>query len=339
MNPEASSHSAVAQAHPNIALVKYWGKRDAALNLPAVGSLSITLDGLSTRTRVRFVPAAGADRVVLNGRTDAAEAQRVSACLDLLRAAAGVAWRAEVESENDFPTAAGLASSASGFAALVLAGSAALGLDLAPSALSVLARRGSGSAARSIFGGFVEWDHGARVDGSDSLARPLLAADAWPLAVVVAVTSTSAKEIGSSEGMRRTAATSPYQRAWVGGQEADLMEARRAVLARDFEALADIAEHSCLKMHALALAARPGLLYWNGASVECMHRLRALRRDGLPVFFTIDAGPQVKAVCLPEARATIAAALREVPGVLQVLECGLGGGARLLTDAPGLAPP
>jgi diphosphomevalonate decarboxylase len=338
VNPEAPSHSAVAQAHPNIALVKYWGKRDAALNLPAVGSLSITLDGLSTRTRVRFVPEPGADHVLLNGRTDAVAAQRVSACLDLLRAAAGVAWRAEVDSGNDFPTAAGLASSASGFAALVLAGSAALGLDLAPSELSVLARRGSGSAARSIFGGFVEWDHGARADGSDSLARPLLAAEAWPLAVAVAVTSTSAKEIGSSEGMRRTAATSPYQRPWVEGQEADLAEARRAVLARDFEALADIAEHSCLKMHALALAARPGLLYWNGASVECMHRLRALRQGGVPVFFTIDAGPQVKAVCLPEARATVVAALREVPGVLQVLECGLGGGARLLTDAAGVAP-
>lgn len=332
MKPEARSRSAVAEAHPNIALVKYWGKRDTVLNLPAVGSLSITLDGLRTRTRVGFLPEAGADRVTLNGRTDPAEASRVSACLDLLRAIAGVAWRAEVESSNNFPTAAGLASSASGFAALVLAGSAALGLDLPASALSVLARRGSGSAARSIFGGYVEWAHGEREDGSDSLAHPLLAASDWPLRVVVAVTSTTSKAIGSSEGMRRTVASSPYQRAWVEGQEADLAEARHAVLERDFEALAAIAEHSCLKMHALALAARPGLLYWNGASVECMHRLRALRADGVPVFFTIDAGPQVKAVCLPEAGQRVAAALREVPGVVEVLECGLGEGARLLVD-------
>ncbi|MBN8726332.1 MAG: diphosphomevalonate decarboxylase [Xanthomonadales bacterium] len=332
VNPDGHPHSAVAEAHPNIALVKYWGKRDAALNLPVVGSLSITLDRLRTRTRVRFVPESGADQVVLNGRASEAEARRVGACLDLLREAAGIDWRAEVASGNDFPTAAGLASSASGFAALVLAGSAALGLDLPPSRLSVLARRGSGSAARSIFGGFVEWAHGERADGSDSLARPLLGAAEWPLGVAVAVTSTAAKEIGSSEGMGRTAMTSPYQRAWVEGQEANLAEARRAVLARDFEALADISEHSCLKMHALALAARPGLLYWNGASVECMHRLRALRRSGVPVFFTIDAGPQVKAVCLPEARAAVAAALREVRGVLEVLECGLGEGARLIED-------
>jgi diphosphomevalonate decarboxylase len=321
---------AASQAQPNIALVKYWGKRDAALNLPAVGSISITLDSLWTRTEVRFVPGQKQDQVSLNGRSDEAESKRVAACLDLLRHRAGVDYGAEVASQNNFPTAAGLASSASGFAALVHAGARALGLDLSLAEQSVLARRCSGSAARSIFGGYVEWAHGKLADGTDSVASPLLDADAWPLRVAVAITSKAAKQVGSSEGMRRTAQTSPYQSAWVDTQEADLDVARNAILARDFDALAAISEYSCLKMHALAMAAQPGLLYWNGATVECMHRVRALRQQGMPVFFTVDAGPQLKAVCAPSAIEQVKAALRDVPGVLDVLDTGLGAGARAM---------
>lgn len=328
----------LAQAQPNIALVKYWGKRNTPLNLPVAGSLSITLDRLWTRTRVRFMPGLAADRVRLNGRDDAVAARRVMACLDLLRERAGAALYAEVESTNNFPTAAGLASSASGFAALVRAGAAALGLELAPEDLSRLARRCSGSAARSIFGGFVEWARGELTDGTDSTAHALLPASAWPLGVAVAVTSTAPKAVGSTAGMQRTAETSPFQRAWVDGQEADLAAARAAVLARDFAVLAEISEHSCLKMHALALAARPGLLYWNGATIEGMHRVRSLRAQGVPVFFTVDAGPQLKAVCEPHALPGVAAALREVPGVVEVIECGLGEGARLL-PADSVTPP
>ena len=324
---------AAAQAHPNIALIKYWGKRDVPLNLPVVGSLSITLDTLWTRTSVRFSPALAADRITLNGREDPKQLKRASACLDRMRAIAGTATRAEIISQNNFPTGAGLASSASGFAALVMAADAALGLGLSPTQQSVLARRASGSAARSIFGGYVEWALGEAADGEDSVARPILDADAWPLRVAVAITSTAEKAIGSTEGMNRTADTSPYQRAWIDTQEADLAEARAAIVARDFERLADISEFSCLKMHALAMAAKPGLLYWNAATMAAMHAVRALRAGGVPVFFTIDAGPQVKAICLPEAASTVAAALRDVPGVLNVLETGLGGAALLIPAA------
>jgi diphosphomevalonate decarboxylase len=322
---------AAAQAQPNIALVKYWGKRDAALNLPVVGSISITLDSLWTRTDVSFVPGSTQDRFILNGRSDDGEMKRVVACLDLLRQRAGIDWGAVVDSHSNFPTAAGLASSASGFAALVCAGSQALGLDLGETELSLLARRCSGSAARSVFGGYVEWARGEREDGSDSVARPLLPAAAWPLRVAVAITSMVAKEVGSSEGMRRTAQSSPFQASWIATQEADLALARHAILTRDFDALAHVSEHSCLKMHALALAAQPGLLYWNGATVECMHRVRALRREGIPVFFTVDAGPQLKAVCAPQAIEQVKAALQGVPGVLDVLDSGLGAGARRIS--------
>lgn len=324
------THAATAVAHPNIALVKYWGKRDEALNLPCVGSLSITLDRIRTHTRVAFVEEPGADRVQLNGQM--VDAPRVGAQLDLLRARAGVAWRAEVMSDNNFPTAAGLASSASGFAALTVAGARALGLALSAVELSELARRGSGSAARSIFGGFAQWNRGERADGADSVAHALLDRAAWPLAVAIAVTSTAAKAIGSTAGMRHTAATSPFQHTWESTQESDLGVARAAVLAQDFDALAAISEHSCLKMHALAMASRPGLLYWNGATVEAMHRVRALRATGVPVFFTVDAGPQLKAVCLPAALPVVARALRDVPGVLDVIECSLGEGAHIIVD-------
>jgi diphosphomevalonate decarboxylase len=320
---------AEARARSNIALVKYWGKADDTLNLPAVGSISITLDALWSDTRIEFSPAFASDDFVLDGRRRPEQLARVSACLDLLRELAGVGTRASVESRNNFPTGAGLASSASGFAALVAAASAALGLDLPARELSLVARRGSGSAARSIFGGYVEMHVAKSADGRDSFAEPLLEAEQWPLEVVVAITAAGEKSVGSGSGMTRSARSSAYYPAWVATHPADLVAARAAIAARDFAALADVAESSCLKMHAAAMTASPALLYWNGATVECVHRVRALRQAGVPVFFTIDAGPQVKAVCAPEARGTVETALAATPGVVDVLVTGLGPGVEL----------
>ncbi len=331
---------AVAEAGANIALVKYWGKRDAGgpLNLPAVGSLSLTLSALTTRTRVVLDASLARDELVLGGReAPAGQRERAAATLQRLRERAGGGDAlpcARVESDNDFPTGAGLASSASGFAALVVAGAAAYGLDLPPAELSALARQGSGSAARSIFGGFVEMARGEREDGRDAIARPLLDAAQWPLEVVVAITAAGEKAVGSTDGMNLTARTSPYWQGWLASQEADLAEARSAVLARDFARLAEVSEFSCLKMHGLALSARPGLLYWNGATVEAMHRVRELReREALAVFFTVDAGPQLKAICAPAHGERVAAALADVPGVRAVVRSGLGPGARVTERA------
>lgn len=307
---------AVAHAHPNIALIKYWGKAAGTGNVPAVPSLSVTLDTLTTTTTVC---ESDVDRIRLNGR-DVVDA-KISGCLHDLRQRYGIPPVA-VTTDNDFPTAAGLASSASGFAALVTAIDGAFGLNLDAETRSVRAREASASAARSMYGGFVT------LDGPDWQARALLDAAAWPMKVVIAITDAAAKAVPSSAGMRESA-QSPYFRGWVTSARDDFSAAVDAVGARDFTALALLAEQSCLKMHGLMLATGPGLLYWNAATVACLHRIRALREDGVDVFFTVDAGPQVKAVCLPDHERAVADALRRVPGVAQVLVTGLGPGAWL----------
>lgn len=320
--------AAVAVAHANFALIKYWGKRDTALNLPDVGSISITLDALWSETRVALLPELAADQVVLDGQEDPPGSARVVAMLERFRALSGRRVHARVESRNNFPTGAGLASSASGFAALVTACDKAWSLGQDRQRLSELARIGSGSAARSIFGGFVEMHRGRQADGSDAIAEPLLAGEDWPLQVVIAISDRSRKPVGSTEGMQRTAETSPFYRGWVEHQPEDLELAGRAIAARDFESLAAVSEASALTMHGLAMSARPGLLYFNASTMECLHRVRALRDAGVPVFFTVDAGPQVKAICTGDAVDAVAEALADVAGVGQIVRSGLGPGAR-----------
>ncbi len=316
-----------AIAHPNIAIVKYWGKSDIDRNLPAVGSISITLDTLTTTTRVRFGAGAVRDELYLDGKPATEQRNaRARLCLDLFRRHRPELPAVVIESENSFPTAAGLASSASGFAALVVAVNAALEAPLGEDELAEIARRCSGSSPRSLHGGFVE----LALAGETTAVRPILDRRDWPLEVVIAVTSKASKKVGSTDGMELTRTTSPFYRSWVSSSPDDLAVAREAIAARDFAALAAVGEASCLKMHAVALAARPGLMYFNGATVECLHRVRELREEGESVFFTIDAGPQLKAVCEPTSTRGVAAALAEIPGVVEIIRCGLGDGARVV---------
>jgi len=314
---------ATATAHPNVALVKYWGKREGSGNIPATPSLSLTLDALATRTTVEAAPA---DSLRINGerRCDA----KVHCLVRQMRTAFDLPPLA-VSTTNDFPTGAGLASSASGFAALVTAVDAAFDLGLDAAERSVWARRGSASAARSIHGGFATL-------GADTswAAAPLARAAHWPLEVVVAIASTQAKTVASTQGMEHTRQTSPFYDGWLRSTPADYLAARRAVLERDFAALATVAEHSCLKMHGLMLSTAPALLYWNEATLAAIHTIRALQDDSAPVFFTVDAGPQVKAVCAPGHGAAVADKLASVPGVRRIVRGGLGAGARV-TPADG----
>ena len=330
-------HASVV-AHPNIALVKYWGKRDSRLNLPAAGSLSLTLGPVATRTTLTF--GAEEDSLELNGvAVPATKRVRVATVLERVRDRValehGPAARAElggarIISTNDFPTAAGLASSSSGFAALALAATSAAGLHLSLPQLSALAREGSGSAARSLFGGFARMHAGSRPDGTDAFAEPLFDEHHWDLSVVIAVTVEGEKEVASTDGMNLTERTSPYYPAWIETVEPDVQSAITAIAARDFDHLARIAEASALRMHASAIAADPGVLYWRGATVEVIHEVRRLRAGGLPVFFTIDAGPHVKVFAPTGDVDRVARALEAVPGVLRTITTRSATGAHLI---------
>jgi diphosphomevalonate decarboxylase len=327
-----------ARAGTNIALVKYWGKRDAALNLPAAGSLSLTLAELGSETTVRFAADIGGpdgrDRVIFDGApAEPRVAGRVQRFLDLVRATAGIALPAEVVTANTVPTAAGLASSASGFAALALAASRAAGLALPPNRLSELARRGSGSAARSLFGGFVEMSAGSLADGSDAVAQGIADEHFWDIRLCVAVTAKGEKSIGSTAAMELTARTSPYFSAWLTSVPADLAEARSAIHARDLERLGRVAERSATRMHACALAADPPILYWNPATLAAIATVKALRVGGRVAYFTIDAGPHVKVLCGATDACAVAPALAATPGVVRVLTLRPGPGALIVSEA------
>ena len=307
-----------AHAHPNIALVKYWGKQEKPGNLPATPNLSISLAGLTTVTHVSDAPS---DTFILNSKETSDP--KLVRWLEALRGTFDVP-PLQIDSGNDFPTSAGLASSASGFAALITAINAHCVLGLNQEMCSEWARVGSASAARSIFGGFValvppQWQ-----------AIPMAKRDHWPLEVVVAVTSNEPKSVNSGEGMERSRLTSPYYNAWVRDATTDFAAASEAIERRDFLSLAAVAELNCLKMHSIMLTSQPTLSYWTPASIACMDRVRSLREEGHDVFFTVDAGPQIKAVCLPASADAVASALSETPGVLEVIRSSLGEGARVV---------
>jgi diphosphomevalonate decarboxylase len=305
---------ATAQAHANIALVKYWGKRDDARLLPQAASLSVALDKLLTTTTVELGVAE--DSFELDGRRE--DPARARALLD----AAGIGAKARIVSRNAFPTAAGLASSASGFAALAVAATAAAGQDRPVAELSALARLGSGSAARSVPGGWAVWE--------GESARQVFPPSHWELRFCIAVCAAGPKQVGSRDGMRTTRDTSPYHAAWIEQCRRDLPQALELLEARDLRDLGALAERNALRMHADALAADPPLLYWQPATVGCLLALRELRASGVSVWATIDAGPHVVALCAPADAARVEAALRGVAGVNEVLVCAPAGGASLV---------
>ncbi|MEV0171121.1 diphosphomevalonate decarboxylase [Streptomyces sp. NPDC050803] len=325
---------ATAVAHPNIALVKYWGKRDERLVLPYTDSLSMTLDVFATTTSVRLAPDAPADEVTLDGRPAQAEARRrVTAFLDLVRERAGRAERAVVDSRNTVPTGAGLASSASGFAALAVAAAAAYGLRYDTRDLSRLARRGSGSAARSLHGGFAVWYAGA-ADAPDpdlaSYAEPVPVAGLDP-ALVIALLHTGPKPVSSRDAMRRTVRTSPLYQGWADSSRADLAEMRRALLRADLDAVGEIAERNALGMHATMLAARPAVRYLTPATLTVLDAVQQLRQDGVAAYATLDAGPNTKVLCRSSDADRVAAAVRAAASCpVVVARCGPG--ARLHSE-------
>ncbi len=314
---------ATARAQPNIALIKYWGKRDATRNLPAVDSLSLTLSDLYTEMEVRFDAGLVADVLEVNGERDEPLLPRVVRCLDTVAGPDRPA--ALVRSTCNFPLGAGLASSASAFAALVVAAAAASKCDFDTATLAGFAGEASGSAARSLYPGIVV----LRSDRERVRVQSIRSPAEWPLCVVVAITDPGRKPTASGAAMEISRSTSPFYGRWVDEQPRDLEIALAAVAARDVAALGAIAEHNCLKMHSVMWSSRPPLCYWNAATVRCLETVRVLQGDGVDVFFTIDAGPQVKAVCTASAVTDVRAALAVTDGVHEVMVSGLGEGARL----------
>ncbi|MBC7172379.1 MAG: diphosphomevalonate decarboxylase [Polyangiaceae bacterium] len=305
-----------AVAHANIALAKYWGKSDVVLNLPAVPSISLTLDGLRTETEVEFDGALAEDALELDGRpASVKELARAVELLGRIRARAAIETRARVRTVNHFPTAAGLASSASGFAALAAAGSAAAGLDLTAAELSRMARQSSASAARSIFGGFAELPAGLPGD-AELAALPLFGREHWDVRIVVAVAAKGPKKVGSTEGMERSRLTSPFYQAWVDGAPRIAADIRAALGARDLDALGRAMEQSTLAFHACAMASAPGILYFQPATLSALATVHRLRDEGVSVYATMDAGPHVKALCGAADAEVVRRALAETAGVL-----------------------
>ena len=289
--------SAKYRAHTNIALIKYWGKRNEALFLPETSSLSLTLDAFYTDTQVIFSPELKEDTFYLNGQLQTQQAtQKVTQFVNLFRHKADRRVPFLIESYNHVPTAAGLASSASAFAALSAACNAALELNMEPTELSTYARRGSGSATRSLFGGFVEWHRGFDDNSESSYAEPFDPAD-WDVAMLVVMVNQQEKDLSSREGMELTRRTSPFYQLWPQEVEKDLQTIKEAIRRQDFETMGEVAEHNAMKMHATMIAANPSFTYWQPDSLDVMNHVRHLRRQGIPCYFTMDAGPNVKILC------------------------------------------
>ena len=320
--------TASAVASPNIALIKYWGNRDHELRLPANGSISLTLGGLETRTTVSLDETLPSDQLIVDGSPPANSAlARVAEHLDRIRHLAGINTPAHVESRNNFPAGVGVASSASAFAALTLAGTTAAGLSLTPQELSRLARLGSGSACRSIFGGYVEWYAGET--DADSHAEPLAPPEHWDLIDLIAIISREHKGVGSTQG-HALADTSPLQSARVADAPRRLKLCREALLHHDFPTLASIVEQDSNLMHAVMFTSSPALIYWLPTTIEVMHAAVTWRAEGLEVCYTIDAGPNVHCLCSKQHADHVEERLSQLPGVIELMRAFPGCPASLI---------
>ncbi len=309
-----------ARSHPNIAVIKYWGKRDTALNLPAVPSVSLTLSRFHSTTTVTW--GVQQDTFTLNESVQSPkESQKVFNFLDLVDPERPPC---SVISTNNFPTAAGLASSASAFSALAMAASTAAGQNRSTVELSALARQGSGSASRSFWDGWVEWKMGTQPDGLDSHGKQIASADHWDIRMVMAVVSSDRKPISSRAGMLDTQRTSPMYKAWCETAQQDVDIAKAAILNKDLETLGAQMEHSTLKMFSTMFTTQPSIRYWKPQTLAVVEAVEKLRNSGTPCWYTMDAGPNVKILCASEFADKIADTINPLVSATHILEPGNG---------------
>lgn len=321
--------SATARAHSNIAFVKYWGNRDHRLRLPVSSSISMNLAELHTTTTVAWDSSLRQDTLRINGAPAADSAlERVRNHLNMLRAQFKTRRYARVCSTNNFPMGTGIASSASAFAALTMAAGAALGLNLSERELSILARMGSGSAARSIPSGYVEWHAGHSHE--TSFAETFASSEHWKLIDVIAIVSRAHKRTGSSAG-HETAGSSVLQPARISSAAERLRAVKSAIMCRDFEQFASVVEEDSNLMHAVMMTSNPPLLYWEPLSFAIMRAVRHWRTvENLQVCFTLDAGPNVHCICASTDADAVVARLRSLSSELEILRSSVGRGAYML---------
>jgi len=298
----------------NIAFIKFWGKKDPELNLPFNDTFSMNLSCCLTTTTVEFSPKYKEDSIVVGGKeVSGGKKDRVIKILNLVREKASFNLKARAVSENSFPEGAGIASSASAFSALALAASCAAGLNLSEKELSILARRGSGSACRSIPSGFSEWKAGNSNDSSYAvqIAKP----DFWSLADVVVVTNKEEKKVGSTEG-HELATTSPYFKARLARLPTKIRKIKKAFFKKDFLTFGSILEEEAIDLHLTAMSSNPPVYYWNGGTIDVIHATQEWRKDGLLGFFSIDAGPNVHLICLGKDSSEVEKRIKQLKSVL-----------------------
>jgi diphosphomevalonate decarboxylase len=327
---------ATAKAHSNIALIKYWGKRDEELVLPHNSSISFTIDKFHTITTVEFSKKYKKDILIINDKEyshDSSEyIEYVAKFLDTVRNISDNKLHVKIVSNNNFPKGAGLASSASAFAALAIAIDSALSLKLSKKELSILARIGSGSASRSIHGGIVKWHKGQSEHGEDSFAEQLHDQNHWQeIKIIFCITDTSEKKIKSRVGMKRTVETSPKYVEWLETVDDDIDKIELALTHKDFTLLGKTAEKNCLKMHNTMHTSKPPIIYQNPTTLIIMKKVRELRHKGIECYFTMDAGPQVKIITQDKNVKLIEDEIKKLNDV-QIIVSGIGPDAKIIDE-------
>ena len=314
-----------AIAHPNFALIKYWGKSDVLNNLPDMSSISITIDTLFSTAKVSFDSSLKKDLWVLNNIEQESLGQ-IKPTMNYLKSFKSVKDFCVIESTNNFPTAAGLASSASGVASIVIAINELFNLQLSEKELINAAILGSGSAPRSLYSGFVY------LNKKNYSCETILDGNEWPLKIIICQTSSDRKLVSSRDGMRISKSTSSYYKDWVNDQNNDIKQALKAIKMKDFDMLGEVSEDNCKKMHKVMETSKPPLIYRNATSHLCIQKIEEMKVNGIGIFYTIDAGPQVKIICKDQYTDQVISEMKSIPNMQDIIEVNIGQGARLTNE-------
>jgi diphosphomevalonate decarboxylase len=322
-------HKATATAPSNIAFIKYWGKKNEILRLPENGSISMNLSGLQTITTVEFDEKLKNDEIIYNGFKEDNGTNRAILQIDLIRKIAKIDTKVKVVTTLNFPPSTGLSSSASGFAALTLATSYALGLNLSEKELSILARQGSGSACRSIPDGFVEWIDGNSSESSYSIS--LYPPDYWNLKDIVVVVTSDKKEIPTTQGMKGIKKSPFYQTRMLNIKQ-KIRLCKESLKNRDFEKLGQLSESEALEMHAVMITQQPPLIYWTSGTLQLMKYVQKWRREGILCYFTINTGQNIHLLCDPESVEKVKSKLSGIEGIKNIIINAPAVGARIINS-------